>query len=77
MISWSNTKFSELTLRRIVWLTVRRITNLVWVLKGKNISFLLPLRKPTECWAVVEAISWLACENILHDHDHDMHHMLY
>ena len=30
IISWSNTKFSELTLR-IVWLTVRRITNLIWI----------------------------------------------
>ena len=32
IISWSNTKFSELTL----WLTVRRITNLIWELKGQG-----------------------------------------
>ena len=29
IISRSNAKFSELTLKKIVWLTVRRITNLM------------------------------------------------
>ena len=34
IISRSNTKFSELTNVRIVWLTARRITNLIWELKS-------------------------------------------
>ena len=34
IISRSNTKFSELTSKQIVWLTVKRITNLIWELKS-------------------------------------------
>ena len=34
LISRSNTKFSELINVRIVWLTARRITNLIWELKS-------------------------------------------
>ena len=36
IISRSNTKFSELTNVRIVWLTARRITNLIWELKSQD-----------------------------------------
>ena len=37
IISWSNPKFSELTLiMRIVWLTIWRITIFIWELKGLN-----------------------------------------
>ena len=34
IISWFNTKFSVTNMIRIVWLTEKRITNLIWELKG-------------------------------------------
>ena len=44
IISRSNTKFSELTSKQIVWLTVKRITNLIWELKSwmSFINMVLP-----------------------------------
>ena len=34
IIIWSNTKFLGTNIIRIVWLTVTRIKNLIWELKG-------------------------------------------
>ena len=44
IVSRSNTKFSELTSKQIVWLTVKRITNLIWELKSwmSFINMVLP-----------------------------------